>query len=316
MELLREAVAIDNQCALAWEALAIAYVDWTMPGFVKAGAAARRALELNESLPGAWVVLAEIAEEETRWTDSEEYFLRALYSDPTNYHANAMYSEALLARGRVREALHYALEAYRFEPASFNISWRVAMAAAHVGDADTVIKYAEIAMDISGERHPWALSTLADGYLLKGETGRALEIFAEIGDKIDGWLLDCVQVRDDPSLAPGALKALREAHEQYMSGKLNRRQAWAMGGQIVSCGVWLGEPDVVFDVLLAKGLQPFVNGTPTEIVFINMFSPDGGFLRQDPRFRELVVESGLLDYWRQWGWSDYCEADGDSFRCD
>lgn len=32
--------------------------------------------------------------------------------------------------------------------------------------------------------------------------------------------------------------------------------------------------------------------------------------------RELVIESGLLDYWRQWGWSDYCEEDGDSFRCD
>ena len=30
----------------------------------------------------------------------------------------------------------------------------------------------------------------------------------------------------------------------------------------------------------------------------------------------VVVESGLLDYWRQWGWSDFCEADGDSFRCD
>jgi len=40
-------------------------------------------------------------------------------------------------------------------------------------------------------------------------------------------------------------------------------------------------------------------------------------LRQHPRFREMVVESGLIDYWRRWGWSDYCEPVGeDDFRCD
>jgi hypothetical protein len=64
------------------------------------------------------------------------------------------------------------------------------------------------------------------------------------------------------------------------------------------------------------GVPPFEDGAPTEVVFINMFNPDGRVLRQDPRFRKLVVESGLLDYWRKWGWSDYCEPDGGSFRCD
>ena len=95
VELLREAVAIDDQCALAWEAIAVEAIDWSFPGFVRAGAAARRALELNESLPEAWTVLAEIAEQEERWSDAEEYFLRALYADPTNTRANMFYSETL-----------------------------------------------------------------------------------------------------------------------------------------------------------------------------------------------------------------------------
>ncbi len=111
MDLLREAVTRDERCAVAWATLATASVDWTMPGFVKAGAAARRALELNDSLAEAWTVLGEIAEEEARWNDSEEYFLRALYAEPSNAHAHHMYSEALLARGRVKEALNHSLEA-------------------------------------------------------------------------------------------------------------------------------------------------------------------------------------------------------------
>ena len=85
----------------------------------------------------------------------------------------------------------------------------------------------------------------------------------------------------------------------------------------MDCGVWLNEPDLVFEVLLDHGpMAVFEGGLPTEVIFINMFHPGDGFLRQDPRFRKLVVDSGLLDYWRKWGWSDYCRPDGDSFVCD
>ena len=28
------------------------------------------------------------------------------------------------------------------------------------------------------------------------------------------------------------------------------------------------------------------------------------------------MEEGLLDYWREWGFSDYCRPEGDSFTCD
>ena len=71
----------------------------------------------------------------------------------------------------------------------------------------------------------------------------------------------------------------------------------------------MGQPDLVFEVLLAEGI-------PTEQIYINMFPWDGAVLRADPRFRKLVLESGLLEYWKQWGWPDYCEPEGDSFRCD
>jgi TolB-like protein len=310
MELLREAVSIDDQCALAWEAIATGSVDWTLPGFVKAGAAARRALELNDSLPEAWWVLAEIAEEEKRWTDSEEYFLRALYADPTNAQVNTMYGEALMARGRVRDALHYQLEAYRYEPAGVAINMRVSLAAAMTGKGDLVLKHATIFGELMGRpSHPWVLNFLADGYFLKGEPDRVLEVYAKLGDRLTDWFLDCVRARDNPQMFPGVIDAMQETMEQVKSGQLNETQQRSWTEQIMSCSIWLEKPDFVFETLLKAG-------TPTEIFFINMFRPGDRVLRQDPRFRELVVESGLLDYWRQWGWSDYCEPDGDSFRCD
>jgi TolB-like protein len=309
VELLREAVAIDDQCALAWEAIAVEAVDWSIPGFSKAGAAARRALELNQSLPEAWAVLAEIAEEEARWSDSEEYFLRALYADPTNSNANQMYGEALLARGRVRDALNYELEAYRYEPGSVDINFRVSLAAKMAGDGDLTLKHGTIFGELMGRPHDWVLDALAEGYLLKGETDRALEVYAEMRNKVPVWFPDCVRARDGTGKRVEIADAMWKTLGQYKAGEPATDQqdsSW----EIIRCATWINEADIIFDILDST------EDLPTEAIYFLFFQSDAGNLRQDPRFRELVVESGLLDYWRQWGWSDYCEADGDSFRCD
>lgn len=101
------------------------------------------------------------------------------------------------------------------------------------------------------------------------------------------------------------------------AGQLDEAQSFAQKRGVMSCSIFLEEPDFFFGVLLGDRDSGFQGGDmPTEVVFINMFYSNDGFLRQDPRFRNLVVDSGLLEYWRKWGWSDYCEPDGNSFRCD
>ena len=193
----------------------------------------------------------------------------------------------------------------------------VSLAASMAGDADLALKHATIFGETMGEPgHPWVLGLLLEGYLLKGETDRALEVYAKMRDRLADWFLDCIRARDDPGMAPALVDAMQETMRQYRSGELNKTQQFWRLGQVISCGTWLKEPDLVFEVLLNKDSTVFFGGPmPTEVIFINMFDPDGGVLRKDPRFHELVVETGLLDYWRQWGWSDYCEPDGDSFRC-
>ena len=92
---------------------------------------------------------------------------------------------------------------------------------------------------------------------------------------------------------------------------------WSNSWRLIRCGIWLEAPDITLGILLATDVETqFGDGFPNEIVFINLWHPDATVMRQDPRFRELVLETGLLDYWKNWGWADLCEPDGESFRCD
>lgn len=310
MKLLKEAVRIDDQCAVAWEAIAVGYIDWSMPGFAKAGAAARRALELNDTLAEAWSVLAEIAENEKRWDDSEKFFLRAIYSDPTNAHANTYYSETLVARGRVNDALAYALEAYRYEPASRSVNFHTFLAAQYSSDADAAIKHAKIFTELSTKAFGKGWNELAEAYLLKGDEARALSIFEAHGDVVADWYPRCIRARGDESqfavLSGEMRKTLLDARE----GRLTHEQSFYQPWHAIRCAMWINDADLIFDFLDSNP------DAPTETKFILFFVPDAGKLRQDPRFHEMIVNSGLLDYWKKWGWSDYCRADGESFQCD
>jgi hypothetical protein len=46
------------------------------------------------------------------------------------------------------------------------------------------------------------------------------------------------------------------------------------------------------------------------------FRLDMAQFRADPRFQQLVRDSGLLDYWRSVGWPDLCRPAGDGVVCD
>jgi hypothetical protein len=73
---------------------------------------------------------------------------------------------------------------------------------------------------------------------------------------------------------------------------------------------WIGAADFIVGELSADDVL-------TEARWFFFFDAEAIVFRQHPGFREMVVEDGLLDYWREVGWSDYCEPVGeDDFRCD
>lgn len=311
LELLEEAVRVDPECAVAWEALAAASLGWwSKADLAKSGAAARRALELNESMPKAWAVLAEIAEEERRWGESEELFLRALYVDPTDAFTNMQFGEGLLARGRVRDALHYVLEAYRYEPASHGVNWKVTLAARYLEDVETLIKHATIYRELRGDRFFNGWDELGEAYRLMGDVERALSYWNEVSEILPDWYPQCVRASLDPTLAAGLAPKVRASLEEHLMGDSNDMQSMFRGSFIIRCATWIDEPEIVVELFESD------RRIPTEAQFLMFFQADSGILRQTEHFRRKVVEAGLLDYWREWGWSDYCRADSDSFTCD
>ena len=311
IELFEEAVRVDPDCAVAWEALAAnSIITWSKVDFAKAGAAARRALELNESLPLAWSVLAEIAEEEGRWNEAEELYLRALYVDPTNGLANTYYGEALLARGRMRDALHYTLEGYRYEPASQAAVWKVTLVARYLGDADILIKFGNIYRELRAGRKYDGWDELAEGYRLLGDVDTALSYLGEHQEEFFEWYPQCVRASLDPGQREGLAAKVREALRAHLKKDSLAMQNIFQGWQIIRCATWIDEPDIAIELIQKS------EGMPNETRFFLFFQADSGVLRQTEHFRDLVVDSGLLDYWRKWGWSEYCRPDGDSFVCD
>lgn len=309
-ELLKQAVEEDPQCGIAWEALAVASIDWTKEGFARAGAAARRALEIHESLAGAWATLAEIAEEEMRWSEAERLFLRALYVNPADARVNAMYAETLVVRGRVSDALSYALDAYRYDPASAYINFIVSFAARYAGDADLLLKHSRIFAEIRGnlERYYW--DEPGEAYILKGDFERAATIFDEkVGVYVEDWYPQCVRSLGDPVLRDGLVPRIEASLQRYRNKELLEWRGYYVPWHAIRCAMFLGRAELAIDLA-----TEFAESTEQRYGFF--FQPDARALRQTERFRQLVVEGGLLDYWREWGFSDYCRPDGDSFTCD
>ena len=309
-ELLNQAVQIDPQCGMAWEALALASIDWTKEGFAKAGAAARRALEIHESLAGAWATLAEIAEEEMRWSEAERLFLRALYVNPTDARVNAMYAETLFVRGRVSDALQYALEGYRYDPASSYINFIVALTARYAGDADLLLKHGRIFAEIRNnlERYYW--DEPGEAYILRGDFERAAAIFDEkVGVYVEDWYPQCVRSLADPALREGLVPRIEASLQRYRDKELLEWRGYYVPWHAMRCAVFLERAELAIDIATEFAKS-------TEQRFGYFFQQDAQALRQTERFRQLVVDEGLLDYWREWGFSDYCRPDGDSFVCD
>lgn len=312
--LIREATGLDPDCAVAWEALAAIEFGYDLAGFAKAGAAARRALALNDRLPEAWAILGEIAEQEKRWSDAEEYFLKAIYSDPTNIRANGWYSESLLTRGRIREGLRHILEAWEREPASVHLNWRVMFTAIYAGEWELALKHGRLFDELRpGGGMDFVWFEIAYALLKSGEREAGLAMFDEYLARSDqdwvGWYSRCVHAWAGDGPRDGLEEDMAGTWARIRGRKVNPWEIpLAAESGLITCDMWVGDGDIAVDVLLSADV--------TELNFIMFFWPDAAPLRQHPRFRALVKESGLLDYWHQWAWADACEPVGDDdFRC-
>jgi len=132
-EYLEEAIAKDPGYALAWAGLADIYNKLDSWGILparevapRARAAAEKALELDNTLAGPLVALADVkCHYEWDWAGAERLCTRAIESNPAYGDAHHVYATLLATVGRTREAVAEARKAHEAEPLYQEYGWNV-----------------------------------------------------------------------------------------------------------------------------------------------------------------------------------------------
>ncbi|MDJ0929456.1 MAG: hypothetical protein QNJ73_17590, partial [Gammaproteobacteria bacterium] len=107
---------------------------------------------------------------------------------------------------------------------------------------------------------------------------------------VNGAMLELFGDRD------ASLRRLHELYDADESGFLHDAIAiWA---------TYYGDHDLALGAL-SKVSLPWL-----------FWMPSTAEIRQLPEFKDLVQDFGLLDYWQEYGWGEYCRPVGiDSFEC-
>lgn len=280
--LLRTAVREDSTFALGWAALGgvLATMEInhvTEPGVSgpQAIAAARRALALDPSLGEAWTAIGLVAGfSEWRWQEADDAFRRAIALSPNYATARSWYSNTLLARGRIDEALEQLERARALDPLSAPIAYGISQAQYYGRRWDDGLRSIErtVAMNPG---NPFPL--LLKGKLLKG-AGRldeARAVFSQLGDSLELALLadPATRQRNVPRLL-ARIPAAEQRKSQFWIATF-----WAQLGEADSAFAWIDRA--------YRAHQPDLVSIRTD----PMIDP----VKSDPRYQAVVARIGLGD---------------------
>jgi TolB-like protein len=171
IECFGQAIARDPQYALAHAGLANAYSVLGLYGllaprdaFPKAGAAARRALELDDRLAEAHQAMAFVRWFfEWNWVDAEREFRQALALDPTSALTRAQLAVFLVTQGRADEGVAEAVRARTGEPLSLLVGYYTALVFLYARDYERGLEESRRIIDLDPH---FALGSWVDGEIL------------------------------------------------------------------------------------------------------------------------------------------------------
>jgi TolB-like protein/DNA-binding winged helix-turn-helix (wHTH) protein/Tfp pilus assembly protein PilF len=191
VEYFQRSIDRDPQYAAAYAGLADSYLILgggylpDIEAYGKARDAARRALELDNTLSEAYTALAyEKFVNERDSSSAEEDYQRALTLDPSNANAHHWYALYLAAMQRPDEAVGQIDRALELDPLSLSVHYNAGQVYLSAGRYDEALRFAQSALEIDPSSAP-AHGTLAVAYQSKGLYGQAIEEF-RLAQKLRG----------------------------------------------------------------------------------------------------------------------------------
>ena len=290
IEYFNLAIAKDPNYALAYAGLADAYL--LFPGysvaspqesFPKAKAAARKALELDETLAEAHTSLGSVLiSYDWNLPESNKEFQRALELNPNYATAHHWYSDSnLLVMGRFDEALAEMKRAQELDPLSLIINAELGTIYLYARQYDKAVEQLQKTIEIDQSFY-FAHWMLGIAYKMKGSRQQAIAEFQKARE-----------LQDDPALLGLLGNAIAESGKRdealtlldQLTEIAKHRYVPAYSFAIIYGG--LGDKDRAFQ-WLERSYQDHANEL-SQLKFDPLFDN----LRSDPRFTDLVRRVGL-----------------------
>jgi tetratricopeptide (TPR) repeat protein len=252
--------------------------------FLKAAAAARRALQLDSALAEPHTVLGAIKSDNERdWVGAERELRRAIELDPNYPTAHHWYALQLCYLGRLDEALAESKRAQELDPLSPMIGASVADVLYNMGRYSEAVEQSRQVLELDSG---FAIthSILGNAYEAQGELDKAIREYEKVRE-LEG---------KKPFLAPGSLgrafaRAGRKDEAQSILDSLVESRA---RGDRVSLSIALiylgfGDKDKTFEWLEKAYKEQDAN-----LLYLKV-EPMWNDLRSDPRFTELLRKMKL-----------------------
>jgi TolB-like protein/Tfp pilus assembly protein PilF len=252
--------------------------DQTRPRVISA---ARKALELEPDLAEAYVLLAEVHQEQWHWADAEAEYKRALELNPNDADAHARLALWLVCQGRTDEAVAWARRGRELDPLAVSgagIAWILFQSHRY----DEAIRELRSVLAVQPD-NATALWYLGFALLAKNQPGDAIPVLEKtfsVSNNSSAVIGVLIRAYSHAGRRGDALRLLAELQKRKKAG-------YVPAGAFVNAYLGLGENDQTF-----AWLEQAYKEQSNILQFLKVhpyFDP----IRGDPRFADLVRRTGL-----------------------
>jgi tetratricopeptide (TPR) repeat protein len=305
VQLFERAIALDPNFARAHEALASTWdvmTAWSSQPITEtvplAAISARRALELDPILSEPHSVLADVALIQGDYQGIIRHYEIALKNEPKNAQTREWYAEVMVDLGYLRTGLQLNREALELDPASPVINYNAVWISVVNKDFDRAYQHFPAVRDmlVSKSFNPNLAEFLSR--VSQEELQHYIDAYA---DGIGQRYMDCIAFASDKG---------REQTEAEQNIQLENLASNPLAQR--HCLIQMGRVDEAMD-LFEQNVKLYT----TNISEAWYPGERNTIMRQSPRFREILNETGLSAFYLEYGLPDLCHPVGDNdFACD
>ena len=296
------AVEIDPQYSAAWAALGLTHASTTWfspveesPQIVeRAIRILHRAVDLEPDSSYSYALLATANYATFDWANSADFYAQAMQVNPEGL-VLGHYSNMLMRSGRSSDSLRYvqmaaAADGYQGERINFN-------SAVALDQFDRVRDLGAVVIGSAPELTELLLALNA------GDPAAIHDSLAELPAAhvaADGLFRPVLADIESPDRA---LMTLRSIYTDTDA-------AWpAKHHDVALLAAFLGDPEFALEAISHEARL-------TTLRYGALWYPVMAEVRKLPGFKQLVTDVNLVEYWRNYGWSDHCRPIGSNdFEC-